>query len=79
MRDRLPESKETLVETPSSTAVVEGPPVDDQTRFKWKVHNTGYLQSSLRASLSTDYATIRSSGSTTSITTDLYSCTFRSH
>ncbi|KAF4714102.1 hypothetical protein FOZ63_017797, partial [Perkinsus olseni] len=54
-------SKAPYVQTPS-TAAVEGPPVDDQTRFKWKVQNTGYLQSSLRASLSTDYTTIRASG-----------------
>ncbi|KAF4651683.1 hypothetical protein FOZ61_009242 [Perkinsus olseni] len=54
-------SKAPYVQTPS-TAAVEASPADDQTRFKWKVQNTGYLQSSLRASLSTDYTTIRASG-----------------
>ncbi|EER04303.1 villin, putative [Perkinsus marinus ATCC 50983] len=56
--NRPAEGKEILVQTPS-TAAVEAPPTDDQNRFKWKVYNTEYLQSSLRASLSTDYTTPR--------------------
>ncbi|KAF4678036.1 hypothetical protein FOL47_006988 [Perkinsus chesapeaki] len=55
------------VQTPSTADVDNTTTVDDQTKFKWKVQNTGYLQSSLRASLSSDYAPIRSS---TGITVD---------